>query len=160
MIKLIAMTSVIISGSMFGATLCKSECDSLKETEELYCFISHIQREIEKKSNTLDKIFFDFFSTAKNSLLEKKLKEFRGNHREKMLFLCSEICSQEAKSELFDFASTLGTLDRKAQTEALKKARASMEKELIKKRGEYLSKSRLYKTLSLLVSCVIAVLLY
>ncbi len=160
MIKLLAVASTVVSGALFGTALCKAEKDTLKETEELYFLILYIQSGIEKKSLPLDRIFSDYFSENKSCFIENKLNEVRGNYGEKMLNLCNSICSEESKGEMRDFSITLGTLDKSSQREALKKAKSCMEKELSRKRTDYNSKIRLYKTLSLLISCIVAVLLY
>lgn len=160
MIKLFAVASVVLSGTLFGTVLCQAEKDSLVEAEEVYRLITYIKDEIESKSTPLDKIFFDYFSEQKTNFIEKKIKGVRGSYGEKILILLSDVCTNTAQNQLKDFALTLGTLDKASQKEALKKALVCLETELIKKRTEAASKYRLYKTLSLLISCIIAVLLY
>ncbi len=143
-----------------GTFLCKAERDTLAETEELYSLICFICERVEKRSMPLYRIFSEYLSEKRHPFIENTLKDKRGTYGEKMLFMISSVCSEKTSKELEAFALTLGTLDRIPQTEALKKAKITMEKELSGKRTEYRSKSRLYRYLSLLISCVIAVLLY
>ncbi len=160
MIKLVALTSIVISGSLFGTILCKAEKDTLKEAEELYGLISYVQAGIEKKSLPLNKIFSNYIAEKKSPYIEQKLKGFRGSYGEKILFLYADVCSEATQNELKDFAQTLGALDKSSQLESLKRIKNCLEKDLSNQRKETLSKIKLYKTLSLLISCIIAVLLY
>lgn len=160
MIKLLAVAFIVVSGSLFGLSLCKTEKESLIQTEDFYELISYILFKIERKSLPLDRIFSDYFSEKRSLYIENFLKETRGSYGEKISHICENVCSDQAKDEMNDFIITLGTLDKASQIESLKKAKSCMEKELSRKRTDYNSKTRLYKTLSLLISCIVAVLLY
>ncbi len=160
MIRLSAAVLSVISGSMLGVALCKSEKEGLNHTDELCKFISHIQTEIETKSLPLDKIFADYFKGKNSEFLSQAINDYRGTFGEKIYHACSLVCSDEAMEEMCDFSATLGAIDRVSQKESLRRAKLCMEKELSRQKAEFASKSRLYKTLSFLISCIIAVLLY
>ena len=160
MIKIIATASIVLSGALFGRILCRTEKDTLDKAEELYDLIYHIKEEIKNKSAPLDRIFSDFMSRKGSDFMKEKFKHTHGSYGEKFLLLCTEICSERTKNELKDFALTLGKLDKESQEASLNKAHSVMEKELEAMREGAASKNRLYKALSLLVSCIIAVLLY
>ena len=140
--------------------MCKAERDTLEQLEELYGLICFIGERVEKKSMPLNKIFCEYLSEKRDPFIEKSIKDVRGTYGEKILYIIKAICSEETSKELERFTQTLGTLDRVSQREALSRAKSTMEKEVAKMQTEYSSKSRLYRYLSLLISCVIAVLLY
>lgn len=160
MIRIFSAVLSVISGSMLGVALCKTEKEALNRTDELYKFISHIQTEIETKSLPLDKIFTDYFKGKDSEFLSQTINNHRGTFGEKIHNACSLVCSDEAMEEMRDFTITLGAIDKATQKESLRKAKLCMEKELSRQKVEFASKSRLYKTLSFLISCIIAVLLY
>ncbi len=160
MIRLVAVSTTVISGVFMGEALRKAERDTLKEAEALYELIAFIKREIEQRSLPLGVIFSSYLSEKRHPLIENALRFVRGSYGDKILFMIRTVCSEKTCSELEAFAHTLGALDRDSQKEALKKALLSMEKELTDRRAECSSKCRLYSSLSLLVSCIVAVLLY
>ena len=84
----------------------------------------------------------------------------RGKFGDKLFMLSKEICKKETVNQLESFFSTLGKTDRETQIKTAKEAKATLEKALLEKKKEYSEKSKLYRILPFLVSCVVAVLLY
>ena len=160
MIKILASALIVVSGGFFGTSLCKNELNKIQGTEELHNLILHITTGIEKLSLPLSEIFSKYISESPNSQTAIFLSSHRGSYAEKLMTLAEKSCSSFLCMELKEFNRTIGTVDRDTQIKLAHSALLATEKELSKQRCDYTSKSKLYKTLSFLISCVIAVLLY
>ncbi len=160
MIKIFAMLLLVSSGIYTGNVISKHEFGKLKNAEELHSLISQISVGIEKLALPLSEIFSKYASAENKTESVKSILSSRRSFGDKIMALARESCSPLLCMEIKEFTQTLGLVDRDTQIRLAKNALISIEKELTQKRTEYLSKSKLYKTLSLLISCVIAVLLY
>ena len=160
MIKLFAVILTVSSGIYTGNTLSKHELTKLKNAEELHSLISQISVGIEKLALPLSDIFSKYTSGKNKPESVEAILSSRRSFGDKVMDLARESCSPVFCMEINEFTKTLGLVDRDTQIRLAKNALVSIENELSRKRTEYLSKSKLYKTLSLLISCVVAVLLY
>ncbi len=160
MIKLFAIILTVSSGVFMGNTISRCELSKINEAEELHSLLSQIMTGIEKFSLPLADIFSKYVSSSGDTEASKIIASTRGSFGDKIMALAKEACSPLLCMEIKEFTQTLGLVDRDTQIKLTRNAMQAMEKELSQKRAEYISKSKLYKTLSLLVSCVIAVLLY
>ena len=159
MVKIIAVLIIITAGASFGAVLSNDEKKELDEGEELLKLVSYVSRNIESRSAPLFEIFESYFS-EENGAFSKKLRDMRGNYGEKLEKISKELFPKETNRELESFFKTLGKTDRETQIKFAINAKNSLEKSLMEKRKEYISKSKLYKILPILISCVAALLLY
>jgi hypothetical protein len=160
MIKLIAAAITIVSGISIGTSLTKAENNQLKELEAFGDLIFCVYKGIESPSLPLEKIFGNYFKDNPDSPIYNKFHSTRGSYGEKLSYISSFICSEKLQSEIKDFSKTLGTLDRESQIISASNANDATKKEIAERRKEHITNCRLYKTISTLISCVIAVLLY
>lgn len=159
MVKIFAVIIIIISGGLFGNSLCKAEKDKLKLREEFCGLIYYIHRNIQRSSNTLDKIFSEYFEKGESKKLEEMFKAEKGLYGEKIINISKQLCSEYVCLELSHFAKTLGTLDRDAQIKTSEESAEILRKYISEKRSEYANKKKVYLALSVLAAAVFAILL-